>query len=524
MADNVTLPGTGEIVATDDVGTRQYQRIKLTDGLADSEVHARVLASSPAHDSAGLVARIPPQNTWAISFTRVNASALAAPEMTQRRQGAGVTVSQSGGNLVIGAGTTTNAEWLARSTVSFRGAMIQRHQTVLSQRIANNNFAVLLADRIAEGAAVTVNSTTSISVTLTAHGFTAENIGQSMFVGAINGVAGVPGRWAIASIPDANTINFTVAGWPASGSGTVDLFGWNYVRWLYSGTTPTNAGVDAQRFGWNSGDTTATINTTATPGHVAQTSIDGRNIYFSDTLVASSATPSVTLRAHRINNIPDQDVELFVYLWSFNGTAAPASNTTWTVGFVAVEDVVNLPVYLAGMRPMGFTPALPVVQAVAGPTQPVSGTVTANAGTGTLAVSLATNTPTLAAGTALAADVGVQYRTSVTGAASRLHLVSAAGTNATIVKNTPGRLIGFCLGNNGAAAAYVKFHNQTTTPTAGTGVVQTIRIPAGGTVVGHFTGGIAFSTGIGLTTVTGAADADATGVALNDIVGDVFFA
>jgi hypothetical protein len=43
----------------------------------------------------------------------------------------------------------------------------------------------------------------------------------------------------------------------------------------------------------------------------------------------------------------------------------------------------------------------------------VNGTL---AGTGTLAVSLATNTPTLAAGTNLAADVGQQYRANATGA------------------------------------------------------------------------------------------------------------
>jgi len=33
MADNVTLPGTGEIVAADDVGSAKYQRVKLTAGI-----------------------------------------------------------------------------------------------------------------------------------------------------------------------------------------------------------------------------------------------------------------------------------------------------------------------------------------------------------------------------------------------------------------------------------------------------------------------------------------------------------
>jgi len=36
MADNVTLPGTGSVVGTDDVGGVQYQQVKLVDGTLDS--------------------------------------------------------------------------------------------------------------------------------------------------------------------------------------------------------------------------------------------------------------------------------------------------------------------------------------------------------------------------------------------------------------------------------------------------------------------------------------------------------
>lgn len=36
MADNVTLPGTGEVVASDDISGVQYQRVKLVDGTLDS--------------------------------------------------------------------------------------------------------------------------------------------------------------------------------------------------------------------------------------------------------------------------------------------------------------------------------------------------------------------------------------------------------------------------------------------------------------------------------------------------------
>jgi hypothetical protein len=503
VADNATLPATGEVVATDDVGGAQYQRMKLSDGAADSAVHMRVKAVHPLFGDAGAVVRQAPVDIWSVGFSQ-SGSSLVDPEFTQRRLGAGMGVTQASSNLLVTTGTSTNSEFLARSTSSFRGAFIQRFKTILSQRIANNNFAVMMADSIGEGLACTINSATSITVTKTAHGCTAANVGQSMMVGAITGAAGVPGRYAIASVPTVDTITFTVAGWPASGSCTVDLFGWNYIWTQYSGTTVTNASIDAQRFGWNSGNTTATINTTASPGHVMQTYSDGKNVYWADALVASATTPTMTTRGSRIETTPEDTVELYVYLWAYNGTTAPASTTTWTVGFVTVEDICNVPTYIAGVRPLGSQAPLPVA---------VQGTVTTSF-----------TQPALVAGSAFVGDVGQQYRGSATGAASGTHLVSAATTNPTVVKASAGRLLGFVLANNAATMVYVKFHNQTTAPTAGTGVVRSVGIPAGRTVTFSLEGGIAFSTGIALTTVTGAADANATAVALNDIVGDIFFA
>ena len=131
---------------------------------------------------------------------------------------------------------------------------------------------------------------------------------------------------------------------------------------------------------------------------------------------------------------------------------------------------------------------------------------------------------TLGAGVAAIGDVGVQYRANATGAASRTHIVSAASTNSTLVKNAAGRLIGVCLSNTSAAYKFVKFHNQATAPTAGTSVVQTVAIPPNGNVNFHSEGGVAFTIGIGLTITNLAADADATAVAAGDVVGDVFFA
>ncbi|MFN8995742.1 MAG: hypothetical protein ACK5X3_19035, partial [Pseudomonadota bacterium] len=434
MADNVTLPGTGEIVATDDISGQQYQRIKLTDGLADSTTHMRVLSKNPLFTDAGAVVRQAPCDIWSVGFAS-SGSSLLATEFTQRRLGTGVGVTQGSSNLLVTTGTTANSEFLARSTQAFCGAFTARAKTILSQRIANNNFVAMLADLVGEGLSCTINSATSITVTIPSNPFTAGNVGQSVFVGAINGANGVPGRYAIASV-SGNNVNFTVAGWPASGSCTVDLFGWNYIRTLYTGTTATNASVDAQRRGWNSGDTTATINTTASPGHVIQMYTDGRNVSFSDALVASSTTPTVTTRASRIENIPDDDVDLYFYLWSFNGTTAPASTTTWTVGFVCVEDTVNAPTFLAGVRPLGAQAALPV-------TFPAAQAVTVSSGTVTATVANAT----IAAGTAVIGDVGVQYRANATGAATITNVNCPATPAAQQIRSGAGRLINVALTN-----------------------------------------------------------------------------
>jgi len=470
--------------------------LPLPSGAATSANQAPLTTSHPLPNASGAVVRQAPSEIWSVGFADVGSS-LMATELTQRRLGTGVGVSQSSSNLVLTSGTTANSEFLARSVQSFRGALTARQKTILSQRIANQNFAVLLADKVGEGLSCTINSATSITVTLTAHGFTAQNVGQSMMVGAINGANGVPGRYAIASIPSVDTINFTVASWPASGSCTVDLFGYNYLWTQYTGTTATAANVDAQRKGWNSGVTAITINTTASPGHVVQTYADGRNVNWSDTVVASSTVSTVTARGSRIENIPDDNEEVYVYLWLWNGSTAPASTTTWTLGFLSVEDNANVPTYIAGVRPNGAQAAIAV---------------------------LPTSQPVLVAGTAAIGDVGQQYRANATGAASGAHLVSAATTNATIVKGSAGRVLGWALANTNAAWRYVKLHNQTTTPTAGTGVVRTIAIPPNGLAQMKLEGGITFATGIGLTTVTGSADADTTAVGVGDIVGDIFFA
>lgn len=145
-------------------------------------------------------------------------------------------------------------------------------------------------------------------------------------------------------------------------------------------------------------------------------------------------------------------------------------------------------------------------------TQPISGTVSIS------------GAPTLGAGTNLAADFGVQYRTNATGAAALHHVVSSAGTNAAVVKASAGRVVGWTLVNTSVVWQFVKLHNQATSPTAGAGVVMTLGIPPGGVLSNEITGGIGFSTGIARTIVTDAADTGTTATTANAVVGDIYFA
>ncbi len=459
----------------------------------------------PNADGSLPVAQVSPF-FWRVGFAEVSASGLAglaAAEMTLLKTGAGMVVSQSGGNLVITTGTTVNSETVLRSIPSFRGSLLARYQAILSQRIANQTFRFVLSNHTGNTLTYTINSATSVTVTIPGNPFTAANVGQSLRLAVLSSV-GIPGRYAIASV-SGNDVTFTVAGWPASGSGTLTLYGHNWLAAEYSGTTATNVSVDAQRRGWASGNTTATINTTASPGHIGQINYDVLSMGYADSLAASNTGYQWTGRASRIANIPDEDVDLYFFVVVQNGSTAPASATTLTVGFLQTEDQPRNKVRLSGADPTGSNIT---------PVQILGGTLTANQGT----------MVALPAGTAAIGDVGQQYRANATGASSGAHIVSAATTNATIVKASAGRVLGWSLGNTTAAWKYVKLHNQTTAPTAGTGVVRTIAIPPNGRAELAIEGGIAFGTGIGMTITNGAADNDTTAVAANDVVGDLFFA
>ena len=125
--------------------------------------------------------------------------------------------------------------------------------------------------------------------------------------------------------------------------------------------------------------------------------------------------------------------------------------------------------------------------------------------------------------TNISGDVGLQYRSTSSGAFAK-HLVSAANTNSTLVKFAGGKVLGWYFANTTAAWVYVKLHNQNTVPTAGTGVALTIAVPPNGISQFFSEGGITFGAGIGMTVVGGAADSNNTPVTAAALVGDLIWA
>jgi len=362
LNQNLNLTGNYYQVNVQNKGIATTTTFNLITSTGMMSVGARNYIAPPLGTDEGMGVRPIPQINWRTTFARVLGSTWDTEFWARVSLGSGTTNSQSSGNGVITAGTTANSETILRSRRSFNGSFLLRAQTILSQRIINQNFVVELVDVIGDGLVLTAVSATSCTVTIPNNPFTSENVGQSMNIGAI--VAGtipgtlVPGRYAIASV-SGNDVTFTVAGWTGatSGTGTCSLFGRNYHQLIYSGTTATNVLYNAAINGWASGTTTATINTTAAPGHLALMGSDDGNAFLADQLIASSTTLPIVTRASRAVNIADETTDLWLQIRVLNGSTAPASGTTWTIGTIAIENYATQQVTVANNKVMGSATA-----------------------------------------------------------------------------------------------------------------------------------------------------------------------
>lgn len=398
IVNGATPPASNTVVAV------YYSRVnnfnKVSVGFSDRD--ANLFDSNiPKENCNAIPTRIAPQNTWRTSFAKtISANGVDTQFFNLLQTGSGQAVSQSGSNLNFFGGTSANSESVVRSVNQWSDSWMLRYGLVASSRIINTNLIIELVDVIGDNLACSITNTTTIVVTIPNNPFTSLNIGQGITVGMIVGAAGIPMRGVIASV-SGNAVTLTVAGWPASGSCTVSLFGWNYHQLIYTGATATNCTYDAQRFGWNSGTTTATINTTASPGHFGQLYNDDGYATFGDGLLASNVGYQVTQRASRMQNIPSTDTQLYLQIRCLNGTTNPASSIVWNLQFVSMEEFAPVPVVLQGTKQTGLGAGVQVANTVTVTATNLQSNMAQVGGTNTVAGGLA---GTLAVGGMIAHD------------------------------------------------------------------------------------------------------------------------
>lgn len=556
-----------------------------------------------------------------IGFTKtIAANGVDTDFFTLRQTGTGMGVSQTGGELVITSGTTARAETIIRSNRAFTGGIRARITSRLSQRIVNQQFIYEMVDVVGDGLAYTINSATSITVTFPAsYGLSSQDVGRSVTLCQFSGTGTfLSGRYPIASV-SGNDATITVSGF-AAGLGTVSVVGLNGYRLLYDGATATLANFDVARGGYlwsqkpGGGNAPAIITlTSASPGHQAIITANDGVAYIQDQLTANATTNAVNDRGQRITNIPD-DQRLFLQIRVLNLATAPASTTTWNIEQVSVAYFEPESIVVQDVRPTNFAAALPVRPMAAGPTQPVSGSVTV---TGTVTANSQNFSPTIFADVASAAitttttttsftptggngyqlsipvtavsgtnpllvvtieesmDSGtnwfprctfrcaatanaastatgiyyspylklkgnrVRYVQTITGGTPSItrainrfqgqaemgegvpyKLISAASTNATLVKAGPTTISMLTGSNINAAARYLKIYDKATAPTVGTDeVAYTFILPGFATGAGTnipLARELNLMRGFGLALTTGVADTDTGAVAANE--------
>ena len=114
---------------------------------------------------------------------------------------------------------------------------------------------------------------------------------------------------------------------------------------------------------------------------------------------------------------------------------------------------------------------------------------------------------------------------SVANGATPFHLVSAGSANNTNIKPSNASIYGYSISNTTASTTeFVKFFNKATTPAAGTDIpIWSVQVPGASTVTAYFSVPISCSAGLGLATVTGAADNNSSAVSAGDLVINVVY-
>jgi hypothetical protein len=449
--------------------------------LADIDGDILSAKAIPYGTEDALLARTMPAQVSRYGFNQIFASSPDPANWNLIKAGSGQTVSQANSALVLAAGTTANAETIIRGLTTFQGALRMRLRSFLSQRIANQQFIAELTDVIGDALAITINSATSVSVTIPNNPFTSASVGQSMFLGGYTGTGTfIPGRYTIASV-SGNVVTFTVAGF-AAGSGTCSVFGWNYHHVIYDGTSLTNAKWDTQRKGWNTGDTTITSQSSASPGHLMALYQNDLEASVMDALISSQTGVQFSTRGSRMENVPD-DIPMYLQIRVVNGSTAPASATSWTIGQVSVTNWAPQDVVLQEIRPMHPMSPLPVQFAA---TQNVNVSNTP----------IVTSRPDGANATAFAGE-------------------TTAAVFSSLIKASGGSLFEITVSNLTSSDLYVKLYNKASAAVASTDTpVNTFKVSANSDRQLEFgANGKRFPTGIAIAMTGAASKTDTTALA-----------
>jgi hypothetical protein len=536
MANDITLPGTGAVVAADDVSSVWYQRVKLTDGTEGStaaiggsalfglDTNLKALPTGML-DSFGKLQvvncindidvqffRDVPANLVTISGTGGTASSTTVPGLMR---------------MSTGAGTTNDIKAVSLDNVMYRAggevfclvtaAWLDGGVATSSQRIGlydtNNGFFVGY-----EGTTFGITSRTGAADTQVAK--------ASFNVDTL--VGGATSRFTRAGTPEA--INLALLnvfrirfGWLGaapirfevlSPDGEWVLF--HVIKQPNSAATPSIQSVDlpiTAHLVKTAGATDIRMNTACWGGGTTYDKVD---VVGSNTLgtAANSAVKYVTQSIAMMQiRVGTSTTGTIIFEASVDGTNWVTHPACWLIGAAGVADTA----VTAAVTPTSGNSYRVMCNGYRGlrvrTATTLGATVTLHAnGENNPSV---INVAQLPVSTNAIGNVGVIPRT--TGGYTTYHLVSAGTTNATVVKNTAGQLFGWYIYNSNAAARKLAFHNASSTPTAGASIFFTIIVPPASAANVFSETGIAFGTGISITTVTDLTDAGTTAVAANDL-------
>lgn len=123
----------------------------------------------------------------------------------------------------------------------------------------------------------------------------------------------------------------------------------------------------------------------------------------------------------------------------------------------------------------------------------------------------------------LSVDTSGSVRMINNDALTPYHLISAAGTNPTVIKASAGRIYGWDIYNSNAALRKLAFHDTSSAPTAGSNVYFTFPLAPTSGRNQLAEAGINFKHGISFTTVTGISDVDSSSVVAKDLSINIFY-